>query len=128
MGQPFSRKDLHALVWSEAITKTAASLGVSDVVVARPAPKASFRFHPEVIGRAKPPVSPHSSSISRRVPRGLDDEIQIPGGLATHYYGCSDAEALGPLPPPPTFDEPIEEVRAKVDSLVAPVPIQGVAH
>jgi hypothetical protein len=52
-------------------------------------------------------------------PPGLDTETTIGGGADRwRWFNPPDEEFLGPIPPPPSFEEPIEQVRARVEATI----------
>lgn len=58
-------------------------------------------------------------------PPGLSDETMVGGGRYWRHYSqaLSREEILEPLPPEPSFDEPIEEVRARVEATIGRVTV-----
>ncbi len=119
MGKTISRQALYDVVWTQPITRLSKEFGVSDVGLAKACRKLAVPLPPRgwwarnaagqtVIRAALPPRPP-----------GLDFETKIgSGGAGWGWSGPPDEEFLGPIPPPPTFEEPIEQVRARVEAMV----------
>jgi hypothetical protein len=53
----------------------------------------------------------------------MDDEVVIGAGHGYWHSGWSEEELLGPLPPPPEFEEPIERVRERIAKTVGKVTV-----
>ena len=110
-----SRAELHQLVWSIPVKQLAPRFGVSDVAVKKACEKASIPtpdrgYWAKVDAGQRLPTKP----LPPRPP-GMNDDIEF--GATHSYWGgspLSNDEVLGPVPPPPTFSEPLEEVRQRI--------------
>ncbi|MFB9969838.1 hypothetical protein ACFFMP_07265 [Pseudoroseomonas cervicalis] len=118
MGQRVTRQELYDLVWSEPLTKLAGRFEISNVALAKACDRMAVPVPPrgywarKAVGKTdvRPKLPPR--------PPGLDDETVVGGGPYWRYQAWarpSDEELLGPIPPEPTFDEPMEAVRARVE-------------
>ncbi|MBS0561850.1 MAG: hypothetical protein JSR21_17515 [Proteobacteria bacterium] len=118
MPELLSRQRLYELVWSEPMNVLAARLGISGTGLA----KACHRLHVPT-----PPQGYWLRKATKRTaggirlpprPPGCDDETMIGGGPYWRHYQPrpSEAELLGPLPPAPTFEEPTETVRQRIEA------------
>ena len=110
----FTRAELHELVWAEPMRTLAMRFGISDVALKKVCTKAHIPAPPRGHWARK-----QAGKKTLRVPlpprpAGMVDEIDIPARNAYAYRGWSEAEILGPIPDPPTFDEPVESVRERV--------------
>ena len=111
MAERLTRSELYHLVWGEPMTTVAKRFGISDVALKKHCAKARIpvppRGHWAKLQAGKRTFMP---GLPERPP-GMDDELEI--GRAHRYYQprWTDQELLGPLPEPPSFDEPIESVR-----------------
>ncbi len=128
MGRCLTRKELHALVWSEPMSKLAKGFGVSDVAMAKACAKVHVPVPPRGYWARKAAGKP--ASVTDLPPRGLGmtDRIEIPGNGYGNHHPSTEAELLGPLPEPPSFDESIEEVRRAVESMVRPFTVPRLAN
>ena len=123
MEQRVTRQKLHALVWAEPMRTLAGRFGISDVAFR----KECCRMHVPVpprghwARRAAGKATVEAALPPR--PPGLSDETMVGGGRYWRYYSqaLSQEEILEPLPPEPSFDEPIEEVRARVEAAIGRV-------
>ena len=120
MTRTLTRAELHALVWSMPMRDAAKTVGVSDVALKK------------VCGRAAVPTPPQGhwnrvaagkavikAALPLRPP-GMSDEIQI-GGVSYGYRQWTREELLGPIPPPPEFDESLEALRARIEAGIGKV-------
>jgi hypothetical protein len=118
MSKRLSRKELYELVWSEPLSTLAPQFGISGSGLKK------------TCARAEVPVPPRGHWAKKQAgkrtvqlplpprPPGMQDEVFV-GRSAYHgYYGATDAEILGPLPDPPTFDESIESVRERARKMI----------
>lgn len=119
MAKTFSRKELYDLVWSTPMKTLAATVGVSDVALAKacrsadiPVPErgywAKLRAGKAISRRALPPRFP-----------GASDEITVG---ASRWYGSYAQHTLDdPLPPPPVFEEEMDVLTERVRKMVGKV-------
>jgi len=117
-----SRQALYEMVWAAPVRAVAQSFGISDVGLKKVCQKAQIPV-PErgywARVRAGQPVEP--TPLPPRGP-GMPDKVGI--GQATRFrYGSGDLEAelAEPAPDEPMFEEPIEDVQARVAALVGNV-------
>jgi hypothetical protein len=113
MSHQFSRRALHELVWSEPRTALAKRLGVSDVGLAKACAKASIPMPPRGYwARLAAGKSATKASLRPRA-FGQSDNVQV---------GSPDHRLLWGEEPPisaePCFDEPLESVRARAETLL----------
>ncbi len=128
MGRCLTRKELHALVWSEPMSKLAKGFGVSDVAMAKACAKVHVPVPPRGYWARKAAGKP--ASVTDLPPRGLGmtDRVEIPASAYGSYYSPTEAELLGPAPEPPSFEESIEEVRLAIESMVHPFTVPRLAN
>jgi len=123
MARLFTRLELYDLVWSRPTRTVAASLGVSDVGLAKTCRKAEVPIPPRGYWARKPDEQRLlRPALPPRFPGGAD-RFEI-GGDGKHYRGTySDQDILDmPVPPEPVFEEPLEAVAARIDKMVGKVP------
>lgn len=114
MAERFSRQNLYELVWAEPMSTAAKRFGISDVALKKVCAKSHVPVPPRghwaknQAGKKtwKVPLPPR--------PPGMVDEIEIGSRSAYPYPGWTEAEILGPIPDPPSFEEPLESVRERV--------------
>src|SRR5262245_9220058 len=111
MNREFTRKDLYDLVWFQPIRTVAASIGISDVALAKQCKKANI------------PV-PNRGYWARKQAGKLTAQIALPprfpgasdrtGGSTNRYYGYGsdwlEKFREMPIPPVPTFEEEMSSV------------------
>ena len=121
--QRMTRQELYDLVWSEPMTSIASRYGISDVAFKKKCAKAIIptpdRGYWAKKDAGKPTIQ---MPLPKRGP-GQDDQIVVSGGDQYWYGGRSEAELLGPLPDPPQFSEPIEELRDRVAKRIGKVTV-----
>jgi hypothetical protein len=118
MAKRLSRRELYELVWSEPLKILAPRLGISDVALKKACARAEVPT-PGLGHWAKKAAGKSMSKIAlQERPPGMDDEVLIGAGHGYWHSGWSEEELLGPLPPPPEFEEPIERVRERVAKTV----------
>ncbi|USG61459.1 hypothetical protein NBZ79_00525 [Sneathiella marina] len=113
----FSRKELYDLVWSKPMISLAKQFGLSDVGLAKACKKANISRPPRGYW-AKLAVGKRVSQqhLLNREP-GMSNEVTIGGShYDNHYDRRTDAKILNSNPIPPTFDETIDEVKAKTEA------------
>jgi len=124
MAQRFSRKELYDLVWSLPLRNLAGRFGISDVALKKccqrsavPTPERGYWAQKEA-GR-----KPFVRALPDRPP-AMEDEV-IVGGGNSYGYGpqWTREELLGPLPPAPEFDTPLEAVRERIVKAIGKVTI-----
>ena len=128
MGRCLTRKELHALVWAEPISKLAKGFGVSDVALAKACAKIHVPVPPRGHWARKAAGKPTVVTDLPRRGLGMADRIEIPASGYGSYHPLTEAELLGPLPEPPSFDESIEDVRRAVEAMVRPFAVPRLAY
>jgi hypothetical protein len=119
----FTRQQLYDLVWSEPMKLLASRVGISDVALAKRCRKADIPV-PARGYWAKRQAGKRTAQVELPIrPPGMPDEVVVGGGGYYWSQGLTEAEILGPLPPPPSFAEPITEVRHRVRKLIGKVSI-----
>lgn len=120
MNREFTRKELYELIWSQPMRTVAASIGISDVALAKQCKKANIpvpnRGYWARQHAGKPTVQ---IPLPPRFP-GSSDRI---GGSRVHYCGCDWPEKFRAMavPPVPTFDEELSAVEERARKLVGRV-------
>lgn len=112
MGHTFSRSELYELAWSEPMRTISARLGLSDVGLAKACRKAAIPVPPRGYWNRKQaghrvarlPLPPREPGHSDQVTIGQDQ-----------YWRMPAITANDPEPTPPTFDEPLEDVRSRIE-------------
>lgn len=118
MAKRLSRKELYELVWSEPMKILAPRFGISDVALRNACARAEIptpgpgHWAKKTAGKNTP-----QEAFPERPP-GMDDEVLIGAGQGYWHSGWNEEELLGPLPPPPEFEEPIERVRERIAKTV----------
>jgi hypothetical protein len=113
-----SRKELYELVWSEPIKVLAPRFGISDVALRNTCARAEIptpeRGHwaKKVAGK-----STEQFALPERPP-GMENEVRVGAGVSYWHSSWTKEELLGPVPPPPKFEEPIEAVRERIAKTV----------
>ncbi len=118
MAQQMTRQQLYDLVWSEPLRTLAIRFKISDVAFAKACRRAGIPL--PGLGywakRAAGKLSPQPQLPRREL--GQSDQVEI-GGSRYGYQGTSDAEILAsPVPPPPVFDESLDEVAARAREML----------
>jgi hypothetical protein len=115
-----SRQELYDLVWSAPIRTLAATYGISDVWLKKVCAGAQIptpdRGYWAKLAAGKPVVR---AKLSLRDP-GMSDSVSITKPTYSYRYD-PEAELAEPIPEPPVFAEPLEEVRARVIKRVGKV-------
>ncbi|WP_407116127.1 hypothetical protein [Bradyrhizobium sp. LMG 9283] len=118
MDSEFTRKELYDLVWSQPMRTVAASLGISDVALAKHCKKADIPV-PErgYWARKQAGKQPIQIALPPRFP-GASDRIGESAG--SNYGGPDWAEKFKEvaIPPIPTFDEDMPSVEQRARKLV----------
>lgn len=120
----FTREELYALVWAEPVRTVAERLGISDVALAKACRKNDIPIPPR--GHwAK--VEAGKKTYKFPLPRrgiGMPQTITV-GAHATYGYGYAEPKNLinMDIPPPPVFDEPVADLKARVQALVGKVTV-----
>lgn len=122
MNGEFTRKELYELVWSQPMKTVAASVGVSDVALAKHCKKANIPVPSRGYWARKQAGKPTSQiALPPRFPGAVD---RIGGSADKNYYwGSNWAEEFTnvPIPPVPLFDEEISSVAERAQLLVGKV-------
>lgn len=114
----FTRQALYDLVWSEPMKTVAATIGISDVALAKACRRACIPV-PERGYWAKKQAgrSANRPELPPRFP-GSSDTVEV--GTSKGWY--RDTDLLNdPLPPPPEFSEDIVALRDRVSKMVGAV-------
>jgi hypothetical protein len=120
MGREFTRKELHELVWSQPMRTVAASVGISDVALAKACRKADIPVPERGYWARKSAGKPTiERSLPPRFP-GASDDIEI-GGSNRWDPEFQNKLLNEALPPPPTFEEDIAAVVERVRKMVGKV-------
>lgn len=122
MDREFTRKELYDLVWSQPIKTVAASIGISDVALAKHCKKADIPVPSRGYWARKQAGKPTVQiALPPRFP-GFTDRVG--GASERHYYWGSDwvEHFLNmPIPPVPVFDEEMSSVSDRSARLVGKV-------
>lgn len=123
MGGKLTRQALYDLVWSEPVSLIAPRFGVSGVALRKACTKAAVPVPPRGYWvRRQPAKRPARTPLPPRPP-GMHDEVTI--GSQGGWSGGGKDDLRAPLPPAPSFEEPIEEVRTRVRALFRRPPVVG---
>ncbi|WP_424813460.1 hypothetical protein [Roseococcus sp. YIM B11640] len=128
MAQEFTRQELYDLVWSQPLTKLAPEVGISGVAIAKTCARVDVPVPPRGYwARRSNGKSVIRTALPKRPP-GLRDRVVIGGNPYWRYYWpqLSEDETLGPIPPEPTFEEPIEDVRLSIEQSIRRVTVPKV--
>lgn len=113
MSEVLTREQLYELVWQEPMVVVAKRFSLSDVGLKKICAKADIPVPPrghwaklEARKRIFQPALPPR-------PPGMAADITV-GKSEPYNWQRTQEELLGPLSPPPTFDEPIDTVRERV--------------
>jgi hypothetical protein len=122
MNREFTRKELYDLIWSQPMRTVAATLGISDVALAKQCRKAEIpvpnRGH---WARKQAGKSTVQVALPPRLPGAPD---RVGGSAYNHdYYGLDWPEKFlqVPIPPVPAFDEAMASVEQHARKLVGKV-------
>lgn len=122
MNGEFTRKDLYELVWSQPMKTVAASVGISDVALAKHCKKADIPVPSRGYWARK---QAGKSIIQIALPPRFPGAVDRIGGSAdkNYYWGSNWAEEFAnvPIPPVPVFDEEISSVAERAKQLVGKV-------
>lgn len=129
MAHSFTRLELHTLVWSEPMRDIAARLELSDVGLAKACRNASIPVPQRGYwNKKKARHKVFQIHLSPREP-GHSDKVTI--GQERWRYPPEPVDENEPEPPAPTFDEPIEAVRTRVEQRTEVVRVRrdlSIAH
>lgn len=122
MNGEFTRKELYELVWSQPMKTVAASVGISDVALAKHCKKADI----PVPSRGYWARKQAGKSVTRiALPPRFPGAIDRIGGSAdrNYYWGSNWAEEFinVPIPPAPMFEEEMSSVAERAQQLVGKV-------
>jgi hypothetical protein len=123
MAEWLSRQELYDLVWSEPMRSLASRFGISDVALKKTCTKAHIPTPERGYWARKEAGQKVSMTSLPERPPAMDDQVLVAGGNKHWYRSISDEEALGPLPPPPVFETPIEQVREHIAKIVGRVTV-----
>ncbi|WP_072377335.1 hypothetical protein [Hyphomicrobium sp. NDB2Meth4] len=130
MGHSFARQELYNLVWSEPMRDIAARFQISDVGLAKACRNAAIPVPPRGFWNKK--KAGHRVAQFPLPPRepGHRDAVTI-GQDRYWHYPPEPIDENEPDPPAPTFAEPIEAVRARVEKRTDAVRVRkdfSIAH
>lgn len=120
MEREFTRTELYELVWSQPITTLSAEIGISNVALAKHCKKLSIPVPGRGYWARKAAGRPaERAALPPRFP-GASDRT---GRDAYHTYSFNRVEVYVEMkiPPEPTFDEELPELRQRVAKLVGKV-------
>lgn len=125
MAERLSRQQLYDLVWSEPLRSLSARFGISDGALKKTCERAAIPT-PERGYWAKKEAGQKTfvSPLPERPP-AMEDDVLIGGGPNYWYRQWTTEELLGPLPPTPAFDTPLEAVRDRIAKVIGKVTIPG---
>jgi hypothetical protein len=121
MNIEFKRKELYDLVWSQPMRAVAASIGISDVALAKHCKKADIPVPNRGYWARKQAGKPTiQTALPPRFPGASD---RIGGTAANNYWDADWVEKFKDvaIPPIPTFDEDISSVEERCRKLVGQV-------
>jgi hypothetical protein len=119
LSKTISRTALYDAVWTQPMTKLSQEFGVSDVGMAKACRKLAVPLPPRGYWARKAAGKPVFKPMLPPRPPGLAEETTIGGGNSYSYYDRrypSNDDILGPVPPAPSFDEPIEDVQKRIEA------------
>lgn len=122
MNREFTRRELYDLVWAQPMRTVAASIGISDVALAKHCRKADIPVPSRGYWARKQAGKPVTQiALPPRFP-GTSDRIGG-GGSNTYYYGSDWPHKILelPVPPVPTFDEDMSSIQDRTRQLVGKV-------
>jgi hypothetical protein len=115
-----TRQELYDLVWTDAMRTVAAAYGVSDVWLKKVCAKGDIptpdRGYWAKLAAGRPVVR---AKLPPRGP-GMPNLVSVTKADHRWHYDPA-AELAAPLPDPPVFTEPMEDVRTRVGKLVGKV-------
>jgi len=120
MAKQLNRRELYDLVWSTPMRALAAQFGISDVGLKKTCARAAIPT-PDRGYWAKKEAGKQTFQVAlpKRAP-GMNDEVVVARG-SDHWYSATEQELLDPLPSPPAFPEPLDEVRKRIAEVVGEV-------
>lgn len=122
MSHNFTRKELYDLVWSEPMRDLAKRFEISDVGLAKACRNADIPVPPRGYwNRQKAGHRVVTATLPPRRP-GHSDSVTI--GRDRRWFYADRPELDEPDPEAPTFEEPIEAVRARVFKAIAQISIK----
>lgn len=126
MSARLTREQLYDLVWSEPLRTLAPRFDISDVALKKtcaraniPVPERGY-WNKKLAGKDtyRPPLPSRSP--------GMDEDAFVGGGRQYWWREQpTEEELLGPLPPEPSFIEPIETVREKMRAKIGKITNRG---
>jgi len=130
MAHTFTRLELYNLVWSEPMRDIAARFQISDVGLAKACRNAQIPVPPRGYWNKK--KAGHRVAAFALPPRepGHRDAVTI-GQDRSWHYPPEPIDENEPDPPAPTFDDPVEAVRARVEKRTDAVRVRkdfSIAH
>lgn len=125
MPTKLTRQQIYSLVWAQPTRSVAASLGVSDVALAKTCKKADIPIPPRGYWARKPEDQRLLKMPLRPRFPGAPDEFEIGADSRQYWRTYSEQELVEMvIPPAPEFPEPMEAVQARIETIVGKVPAQ----
>ena len=124
MKDEFTRRELYDLVWSQPMKTVAASIGISDVALAKQCKKANIPVFIAATGTETGRKAKHPACFAAALSRCCG-----PGrwrAASNYRYGSDWAEnsRKAAISPMPTFDEDIASVERRAQTLIGKVRCQ----
>lgn len=118
----FTREELYNVVWGEPVRTAASRLGISDVALAKACRKNDIPIPPRGHwAKVEAGKKTYKQPLSRRG-IGMPQTITVGEQTSYGYREPKDLIAMD-LPLPPTFDETVEDLTARVQTLVGKVAV-----
>lgn len=116
--QRMTRQQLYDLVWSEPLRTLAKRFEISDVALAKACRRANIPLPGLGFWAKRAADKPVMQPALPRRDLGQSGEIEI-GGSRYHHHSPSDEEILAtPLPPPPAFEDSLDEVAVRAREML----------
>ena len=119
MTKTFTRRQLYDLVWSEPMTTLATRFGISNVWLKKTCTAAAIPVPPRGHWTRKAAGGRVRLTPLPLRPPGMSYHVEV--GSVRCDSPLDESELLGPLPPPPEFEETLEEVRTRAAKAIGKV-------
>lgn len=120
MTKRIDREALYDLVWTEPVRTIAVRFGISDVALKKACQRASIPT-PDRGYWAKREAGRSVTQIALPLRAPGHSNVVTFGHTSYWYPNWTREELAGPVPPPPSFPEPIEDVRTRVEHAIGKV-------